>query len=134
MYTMKEVCDMVGMSYETLRYYCNEGLVPNVRRAKNNYRMFSEQNVNWVRSLICLKKCDMSINDMKRYMDLCYEGINSVEKRKKMLDIQKGLLLSKIAEINDSINYIDNKQQYYDDVLSGKKELKSNLIDLKKNV
>ncbi len=26
MYTMKEVCDKVGISYETLRFYCNEDL------------------------------------------------------------------------------------------------------------
>lgn len=26
MYTMKEVCQIVGWSYETLKYYCKEGL------------------------------------------------------------------------------------------------------------
>lgn len=42
MATMKEVCDQVGVSYETLRFYCNEGLVPNIKRDKNNYRIFDE--------------------------------------------------------------------------------------------
>lgn len=32
MYSMKEVCNATGMKYETLKYYCNEGLVPNVKR------------------------------------------------------------------------------------------------------
>ena len=27
MYSMKETCEKVGMTYETLKYYCNEGLI-----------------------------------------------------------------------------------------------------------
>lgn len=30
MYSMKETCKQVGMTYETLKFYCNEGLIPNV--------------------------------------------------------------------------------------------------------
>ena len=35
MYTMKEACKLTNLSYETLKYYCNEGLVPNIKRDKN---------------------------------------------------------------------------------------------------
>ena len=34
MYTMKEVCQIVGWNYETLKYYCKEGLIPNVVESK----------------------------------------------------------------------------------------------------
>ena len=40
--TMKQACKATGMSYEALKFYCNEGLVPNVKRAENNYRVFDE--------------------------------------------------------------------------------------------
>lgn len=30
MYTTMQVCRKLGMTYQTLKYYCNEGLVPNV--------------------------------------------------------------------------------------------------------
>ena len=49
--TMKQACKATGMSYEALKFYCNEGLVPNVKRAENNYRVFDEHDVNWIRSL-----------------------------------------------------------------------------------
>ncbi|HHU07584.1 MAG TPA: MerR family transcriptional regulator [Clostridiaceae bacterium] len=130
MYTMSDVCKKVGISYETLRFYCNEGLVPNVKRDKNNYRKFDERNVNWIKGLQCLRKCDMSLNDMKKYMKLCMVGESSITERKQMLAKQKGLLISKIEEINDSVKYIDDKQEYYDGVLAGKIELTSNLIDI----
>ena len=72
MYTMKEVCEKVHLPYETLRFYCNEGLVPNVKRAKNNYRCFDDRDVAWLNSLMCLKRCGMSLRDMKTYIKIRY--------------------------------------------------------------
>ena len=34
MYTMKQACEKTGLSYEILKFYCNQGLVPNVKRDK----------------------------------------------------------------------------------------------------
>lgn len=99
MYSMKETCQKVGMSYETLKYYCNEGLIPNVKRDKNNYRVFDDNNIDWINSLSCLKKCGMGINDMKKYLAYCMEGNSTIPERKKMLDIQKQFLLDKIEEV-----------------------------------
>lgn len=129
MYTMKEVCQKVDMSYETLKYYCNEGLIPNVKRDKNNYRVFDENTVNWISSLSCLKKCGMSINDMKQYLAYCLQGKSSIPKRKEMLAIQRDFLINKINELNESVKYIDWKQNFYDEVLTGKRIYESYLID-----
>lgn len=30
MYSMKETCEKTNLTYQTLKYYCNEGLIPNV--------------------------------------------------------------------------------------------------------
>ena len=57
MYSMKDVCKQVNMSYETLKYYCNEGLIPNVKRDERNYRVFDDKDISWIKSLTCLKKC-----------------------------------------------------------------------------
>lgn len=130
MYTMKEACQQVGIRYETLRFYCNEGLVPNVKRDKNNYRNFDERNINWLKSLQCLKKCGMGIQDMKRYMNLCIGGKSTIPERKQLLAIQREYLLSKIDEINESIDFLDNKQAFYDGVLAGEIKYTSNLIQV----
>lgn len=47
MYSMQKCCKMTGLSYDTLKYYCNEGLVPNVKRDKSkNYRTFDDDDIN----------------------------------------------------------------------------------------
>lgn len=129
MYSMKQTCQMVGMPYETLKYYCNEGLIPNVQRDKNNYRVFTDKNVAWIKSLACLKGCDMSIEEMKNYLNLCLQGPSTIPERKEILTAKKQQLLEKMQKLQNSINFIDWKQNFYDDVLSGKKEYISNLID-----
>ena len=74
MYTMMQVCRETDMTYQTLKYYCNEGLIPNVKRDKNNRRVFDEHDVKWIKDLVCLKKCGMSIQEMKEYLQLCLQG------------------------------------------------------------
>ncbi len=74
MFTMKRVCQETNMSYQTLKYYCNEGLVPNVKRDHNNRRVFDERDVKWIKDLTCLKRCGMSIQEMKDYLEICLEG------------------------------------------------------------
>ena len=133
MYSMKETCEKVGMSYQTLKFYCNEGLIPNVQRDKNNYRIFDDDNINWIKSLSCLKKCGMSIDEMKAYLDLCLQGESSIPRRKAMLDEKKKNLELKKKEIEDSMAFIDWKQNFYDDVLNGKTEYFSYLINVTKN-
>lgn len=128
MCTMREVCDRLGIAYETLRFYCKEGLVPGVKRNKSNYRDFDERNIRWIKSLQCLRRCGMGIEDMKRYMELCLQGPSSVPERKEMLALQKEQLLAEMDRINESMAYIDNKQAFYDGVLSGDVAYTSNLI------
>lgn len=130
MCTTKEVCQEVGTSYETLKFYCKEGLVPNVKRDKNNYRIFDEKNIAWLKGLQCLRKCGMSIKDMKLYMNYCIEGSSTIVQRKEMLAKSKESLLKKMNELDECINFIDNKQSFYDDVLDGKIKYVSNLVDV----
>ncbi|MBU9728185.1 MULTISPECIES: MerR family transcriptional regulator [Lachnospiraceae] len=131
MYTMMQVCRTLDMTYQTLKFYCNEGLIPNVKRDSNNRRIFDEQDIKWIKDLTCLKKCGMSIQEMKGYLSLCLEGQSTILSRKEMLAQKRTALLSEIEELNASVAYIDWKQNFYDDVLSGKQPYISNLIRTK---
>lgn len=132
MYTMMQVCRELDMTYQTLKFYCNEGLVPNVKRDDNNRRIFDERDVKWIRDLTCLKRCGMSIQEMKAYLDLCMEGQTSIPQRKEMLARKRAALLESVKALEDSIAYIDWKQGFYDEVLSGARPYISNLIRTEK--
>ena len=40
----------------------------------NNRRFFDERDLKWIQDLVCLKKCGMSIQEMKACLDLCLQG------------------------------------------------------------
>ncbi len=127
---MKECCQITGLNYDTLKFYCNEGLIPNVKRQQNNnYRVFDDNDIQWIKGLMCLKKCNFSIKEMKHFLDLCLEGKTSLNRRKEMLNKHKQQVLDQIEELNSAIDYIDKKNALYDKFLSGELEYFSYIIN-----
>ena len=118
MYTMKEACAQTGLPYETLKFYCNQGLVPNVKRDSQNRRAFDDRDIAWIGSLTCLKNCGMSIQQMREYLELCQEGTSSIPRRKEILERKRLELEREQLRIRESLSYIDRKQAYYDSILS----------------
>ena len=127
-YTMMQACKETGMTYQGLKFYCNAGLVPNVKRDKINRRIFDENDIAWIKSLRNLRKCGMSIADMKEYMTLCLKGESSIPERKIILERTRKRLQAHIEELREAIRYIDGKQVFYDGVLSGAAQYVSNLL------
>ena len=125
---MKQACEKTGLSYETLKFYCNQGLVPNVKRDHQNRRIFDDRDIAWINSLNCLKNCNMGIAEMKEYLALCLQGEGTIPERKVILETKRKSLEKVCRRIEDAIAYIDWKQGFYDDVLSGKIHYFSNLI------
>lgn len=130
MYSMKECCVQTGLNYDTLKYYCNQGLVPNVKRDKNNnYRVFDDNDIEWIKSLMCLKKCNFTMSEMKKYIELCLKGKESLQERKQMLIEHKKQIENEIASLNETLNFINWKTDLYNKFISGEKEYYSYLIN-----
>ena len=130
MYTMKEACEKTGLPYETLKFYCKEGLIPNLKRDSQNQRVFSEQQIGWIQGLLCLKRCGMGIAEMKEYLSILLGDDVDIPALKAMLERKRRELLKTQGEIQKSLAFIDWKQSYYDDVLAGKFELFHGLNDI----
>lgn len=131
LYSMKTVCEKTGMTYEGLKFYCNQGLVPNVKRDAGNRRVFDEQDVAWIESLSCLKRCGLSIQEMQHYMRLCLQGEATILERKDILAQKRQVLLERIDQLQGAVAYIDHKQAFYDAVLAGEQPYISNLLPQK---
>lgn len=125
-YTMMQVCRELGMTYQTLKFYCNQGLVPYVKRDKNNRRVFDEHDVEWARSLTCLKRCGMSIEEMRDYLELC-PRVPPASRSVRKCSPRSARLGEQMEQIQASMDYIDWKQGFYDDILASRTEYYSNL-------
>lgn len=128
LYSMKEVCQKTGMTYETLKFYCNQGLVPGVMRDARNRRVFDERGLAWIESLRCVRRCGLGIREMQEYVALCLQGEASIPQRSAILAKKRAQLVAQIEELEGLVHYIDGKQTFYDDVLAGRRPYKSNLL------
>ena len=73
----------------------------------------------------------MSNNQKKEYLTLCLEGPSSIEARQKILARKQTALQEEMNKLKESMDYIDWKQNFYNDVLNGKRPYISNLIKVK---
>lgn len=119
MYSMKEVCQMTGLSYETLKFYCNQGLIPNVQRDSGNRRVFTEYQIGQIHGLLCLKDCGMGVTEMKQYMGILTGENPDVPALKAMLARKQETLEETIRRAQESLKFIAWKQEFYDAVLRG---------------
>ena len=70
----------------------------------------------------------VTIGQMKDYLELCLQGESTIVPRKKMLAKKQEELRASLKELENSISYINWKQNFYDEVLSGQRPYVSNLI------
>ena len=70
---------------------------------------------------------------MKEYLELCLKGESTIPERQEILNNKLKELEYKINKIQDSINYIHWKQNFYNDVLRGKTQYYSNLTNTEKD-
>lgn len=113
MYTIKEVATLLNLTNHTVRFYTDKGLVPSLKRDNSNNRIFDEEAIRWLRAAKNLKKCGMSIEDIKRYVDLCEVGDNSIHERYEMIRKQKNKVIIQLDEAIRMKEFITKKEDHY---------------------
>lgn len=115
-YKVTEVAKMMGVAPSTLRYYDQEGLLPNVKRV-NGIRMFEDEDFKWLRVLNCLKNTNMPIKKIKEYVDLAQEGDTTLKERQKLILEQKQNILDQIQQFQYYLQEIEYKEWYYQEAI-----------------
>ena len=91
MYTIGQVSRMFNLPISTLRYYDKGGFFPNLER-KGTIRYFSDNELEALRVIECLKKSDLEIKDIKKFFIWVSEGSSSYKKGKNYLKLENQLL------------------------------------------
>lgn len=117
MYTIAEVANIVGITKHTIRYYTDLGLVPNLKRDKNNNRLFDEASLNWLIGVTRLKNCGMSVKDIKAYNELCLLGDQTIEERYEIILRQKEKADSQLAKAQEVSAFLEKKIEHYSKIV-----------------
>ncbi len=112
-YTIKQAAEKMKLTSYTLRYYDKEGLLPFVERDNAGNRLFSENDIEWLGLICCLKNTGMPIKQIRRFIQNALEGDHTIESRVEMLLEHRNSVLRQMEDLNKNLEKINYKINYY---------------------
>lgn len=123
MYTIKEVAEKMDVSEHTLRFWSKSGFFPFVTRDANNIRQFSDNDLEWVKIVKCLRSVGTNNKSIKRYIDLCIIGDSTIKERYEIILETKKKAREQMNELKKQLEILDYKENFYRNLI------KNNLKD-----
>ncbi len=122
MYTIKEVAEKLDISEHTIRFWAKSDFFPFIKRDKNNVRLFSEDDLNWVRIVKCLRNTGADNKSIKKYIDLCIIGDSTIEDRYAIIKATRAKARENMKELIKQMEVLDKKEEYYEKLIANKEK------------
>ena len=88
--------------------------MPFVHRTSNGNRSFSDEDLEWISIICCLKGTGMSVKQIREYIALCLQGDETLEQRRQIFVEQKESVLRQIEELNKHLEKVNHKLKIYE--------------------
>ena len=112
--TIAEGSRKYDSSADTLRYYERIGLIPPVPRTRGGLRDYGEESCGWIQLMKCMRAAGVQIEALIEYVDLFQQGDATLDARKALLVEQRDQLVSRMAEMQASLDLLNQKIDRYE--------------------
>jgi len=113
MYSIQEVCKRTGLTAHTLRYYEKEKLLPSVGRSAGGFRQYSDEDLESLAMICCLKNTGMSVQNIARFMELTREGDQTLRERCEMLKKHRETVVERMEEMQRHLDKVTWKYNFF---------------------
>ena len=113
MYTIQDVCGRTGLSAHTLRYYEKEGLLTHVERTRGGFRQYSDDDLERLSLICCLKNTGMPLQEIARFVALTEEGEQTLPERVEMLRRHRENVIARMAEMQRYLDKVTWKLDFF---------------------
>ena len=117
MYSIQEVSNKTGLTAHTLRYYEKEGLISGVERSQGGFRQYTDEDLERLGLICCLKNTGMSIQEIARCVQLPHEGDHTLEERVELLRAHREQVLARMAEMQKHLEKVTWKLNFFTEKL-----------------
>jgi DNA-binding transcriptional MerR regulator len=111
---IKQVSQQLNISTDTLRYWERVGVVPPVHRNASGYRDYTDEDIDWCNFAQCMRNAGVSIECLIEYIELYFEGPQTAQARKELLQDQLTTIAARMHEIQDTYDRLKVKIEHYD--------------------
>jgi DNA-binding transcriptional MerR regulator len=109
-----EVSALTGLTTHTLRFYEQEGLfAAPVRRNAAGRRVFTREEVEWLRVCSKLRSSGMPLPEIRRYAELAREGAGNETERFEILRRHEARVQRQVADLQEALGIIHAKVEIY---------------------
>ncbi|MEY8351847.1 MerR family transcriptional regulator [Lachnospiraceae bacterium 54-53] len=112
-YTIKQVSEKTHLKPHVLRYYEREGLLPLVCRSESGIRRYTEDDLEWLGLICCLKNTGMAIRQIKEFVELSMQGGETLRQRCDMLAEHKKEVEAQMEEMQKYLRKVEHKIEYF---------------------
>jgi len=117
-----EVSEQFGLSSDTLRYYERIGLIPPVNRNESGIRDYNDLDLRRVEFIKCMRSAGLPIEVLIEYIALVQKGDKTIEARKDILIEQRELLVTRMQEMQKTLEILDHKIEVYENAVLKKEK------------
>ena len=141
--TIKEVEKLTGLTAKSIRYYEDKGLITVERNEENDYRSYSEVEVNRLKKIKLLRYLEFSVEEVKAMLDMETKEIQKVleQKAEQFSDLRERCkdkqelclcLVKDYMKSEEELNVIVSEYNQYAETIESDEmtEITENLKDL----
>ncbi|MDN6555159.1 MAG: MerR family transcriptional regulator [Acidipropionibacterium jensenii] len=113
-FTIGEVSALTGLTTHTLRFYEQEGLFfAPVRRDSAGRRIFTDEEVEWLRVCGKLRSSGMPLPDIRAYAQLVLAGPGNEQERLAILRGHEERVRQQVEDLQEALSVIHGKVETY---------------------
>ena len=128
MYSIQDVSKKTGLSAHTLRYYEKEGLIRGVERSQGGFRQYTDEDLEALGLICCLKNTGMSLQEISQFVQLTQQGDCTLKERVELLRQQRENVVRRMEEMQRyldkvtwKINFFSEKLRVYEEQQAAQK-------------
>ncbi len=114
---ISQVAIKYDLSIDTIRFYEKAGLIDPVAKNDSGRKVYQEKEMRRINFIKCMRQAGMSIENIKIYVDLFHEGLDTIPERKSILENQLQKLMIQQDELDTQINFLQDKIANYEQTL-----------------
>lgn len=113
-YTVIGVSKKTGLSPHTIRYYLKEGLFPSIKTDTRGRRLFSQTDIETFYMIECMKRCGMTIHEIRQYMAWLAEGDQNIDKCLSLFQEKQRIMTAELQKLQECAEAVEYKVWYYE--------------------
>lgn len=117
MYSAKEAAEITGLTTAALRYYEKEKLLPQIARNSQKYRQYTDEDIEWIKMIQCMRMANIPIQSIKEYVALLIQGGETLEQRYAMVQHHMEDIKNKMTSLQDAFILTQKKLSFYEKLL-----------------